>query len=340
MTQKARSARPANIFDVARLAGVSHQTVSRVLNESPSVRDTTRRRVQEAIEQLRYRPNLAARAMVNRRSRNLGLIATGSADYGPTSTVLGFMEAARDARFSVTMTTALDSAPASIRFCVDLLLGQHVEAIVLVAPRTGVLDGVHGVDVDIPIVVVESSARTSLPSVSIDQYAGARLATQHLIDLGHRNIIHLAGPGDSMDATERVRGWRDIMAEHGLVARPPLEGDWSPRSGYQNGGFVLDQGQPFSAIFCSNDQMALGFLHALRDRSLRVPENISMIGFDDIPEAEHFDPPLTTMRQDFHELGQDIMIAVQAALDRSEATRTIRHLPTLVFRQSTRQFES
>lgn len=143
-----------------------------------------------------------------------------------------------------------------------------------------------------------------------------------------------------MDATERVRGWRDIMAEHGLVARPPLEGDWSPRSGYQNGGFVLDQGQPFSAIFCSNDQMALGFLHALRDRSLRVPENISMIGFDDIPEAEHFDPPLTTMRQDFHELGQDIMIAVQAALDRSEATRTIRHLPTLVFRQSTRQFES
>ncbi len=324
---------------MARLAKVSHQTVSRVLNHSPSVRDSTRQRVQDAMEKLHYRPNVAARAMMNRRSRNLGLITTGSADYGPTSTALGFMEAARENRFTVTITTPEDTSPGSIRACVDLLLGQHVELIVLVAPRTGVLDGLQGVDVGLPMVVVESSRRTALPSVSIDQYAGARLATRHLVDLGHRDIAHLAGPADSMDATERVRGWRDTMAEHGLVPRTPLEGDWSPNSGYRNASLLLGQGAPFSAIFSANDQMALGCLHALRDSRLRVPADVSLIGFDDIPEAEHVDPPLTTMRQDFHELGQDIMTAVHDILGGSSdpARHAIRHLPTLVVRESTRQ---
>lgn len=339
MTQSSERARAATIFDVARLAGVSHQTVSRVLNDHPSVRDSTRLRVQEAILQLRYRPNVAARAMTKRGSQNIGVITTGTADYGPNSTVIGFAAAARDARFSVTMTTAQDSAPASIRACVDLLRGQHVEAIVLVAPRTGVLDGVQDVDIEVPLVVVDSSARSTLPSISIDQYAGGRLATEHLIGLGHRDIIHLAGPADSMDATERVRGWRDAMAEHGLVAPPPLLGDWTPRSGYRNAAAVADSGRTFTAIFSANDQMALGCITALNDHGLSVPDDVSLIGFDDLPEAEYYHPPLTTMRQDFHELGRDIMTLMLKVLDSDPDPPNPRHLPVLVVRESTRSLQ-
>ena len=336
MGSQVERARAATVFDVARLAGVSHQTVSRVLNDHPSVRATTRRRVQEAIQQLRYRPNVAARAMTKRGSQNIGLITTGSADFGPNSTVLGFAAAAREASFSVTITAAQDSAPSSIRACVDLLLGQHVVAIVLVAPRTGVLDGVQDVDLEVPLVVVDSSARSSLPSISIDQYAGARLATEHLIGLGHREIIHLAGPSDSMDATERIRGWRDCMAEHGLVAPPPLVGDWTPRSGFHSAETVITSGRPFTAIFSSNDQMALGCITALNQAGLSVPDDVSLIGFDDLPEAEYFHPPLTTMRQDFYELGRDIMTMMLKVLGSDPDPPHPRHLPVLVVRESTR----
>jgi DNA-binding LacI/PurR family transcriptional regulator len=336
VSQQSEQTKAATIFDVARLAGVSHQTVSRVLNEHPSVRDTTRQRVQEAIQQLRYRPNIAARAMAKRGSRNIGLVSTGSADYGPNSTVLGFSAAAHDARFTVTVTAAQDDDSASLRSCIDLLLDQHVAVIVLVAPRTGVLDALQGIDIGVPMVVVNSSARSLLPSISIDQYAGGRLATEHLITLGHRQIVHLAGPADSVDAIERVRGWRDVMSEHGLVAHPPFIGDWSPRSGSHNTEAALAAGYSFTAIFSANDQMALGCIAALRRHRLTVPGDISLIGFDDLPEAEYFQPPLTTMRQDFYELGRDIMATVLTVLSADPGAPTPRHLPVLLVRDSTR----
>jgi DNA-binding LacI/PurR family transcriptional regulator len=337
VTEADQRPRNVTIFDVARLAGVSHQTVSRVLNDHPNVRDTTRARVREAVKQLRYRPNIAARVMANRRSRNLGLVTTGSSDYGPSSTVLGFASAARHAHYTVTISTAADAEPASLRASVDLLLGQQVEAIVLVASSVGILNAVAGVDFDTPVIAVESSGRGPLPNVSINQYAGAQLATEHLVSLGHRNILHLAGPADQMDATERLRGWRDTMGEHGLVARTPLEGDWSPASGYLLGARAASSPTKFTAIFSANDQMALGCLHALRDRGLRVPDDVSLIGFDDIPEAEHFSPPLTTMRQDFHQLGEDIMALVLATLTSAEQATATRHIPELIVRDSTRQ---
>lgn len=334
MPETAR-ARNATMFDVARLAGVSHQTVSRVLNDHPNVRESTRARVRQAVEQLRYRPNVAARMMVTRRSRNLGLVTTGSPDYGPSSTVLGFTSAARKAHYTVTISTALDADPASLRGAVDLLLGQQVEAIVVVASRTGILNGTSGFELGTPMVVVESSGLGPLPSVSIDQYAGAQIATEHLIELGHRDILHLAGPADSQDATERLRGWRDTMARRGLVAHPPLQGDWSPASGYRLGQLSA-AGPHFTAVFSANDQMALGCLRALREQGLTVPDDISLIGFDDIPEAEHFAPSLTTMRQDFYQLGEDIMALVLSTLAGDEPTGGAQHVPELVIRESTR----
>ena len=300
-------ARVATIFDVARLAGVSHQTVSRVLNDLPNVRASTKAKVEVAIKQLHYRPSTAARALVTRRSRTIGLVTTGAPDFGPSSTVIGFNEAAREARYAVSMASMRDADPESVRAAVDLLLRQHVEAFVLIAARRGALESIRGIDLGVPLLAVESGDRVGFHSVSIDQYRGACEAVGHLIALGHRNILHLARPDDSMDATERVRGWRDTLAEHGLVAREPMVGDWSPSSGYRF-GLSLVPPLDFTAIF---------------------------VGFDDIPEAEHFSPPLTTMRQDFSELGREIMAGVLELLKDEEAHEHTKSVPGLIVREST-----
>ena len=328
--------RNATMSDVARLAGVSQQTVSRVINNHPNVHGATRRKVQNAIEQLHYRPNIAARAMVNGRTRTLGLITTGSADYGPTSTVLGLMSAARDAGYGVSVTTAVDTNPQSIGAAVDQVIGQHVEAIVVVASRRSILDGLAGLDDGMPIVVIESSGRSNRFSMAIDQYAGARLATEHLIALGHREIAHLMGPDDASDATERVRGWRDAMAEGGLVARRPVGGDWTPQSGYAAAARLMATGVPYTAVFVANDQMALGCIHALRIAGRSVPGDLSVIGFDDIPEAAYFTPPLTTVRQDFTQLGIDVLESVLQIVDGRPVEHPTLRLPELVVRESTR----
>jgi DNA-binding LacI/PurR family transcriptional regulator len=235
----------------------------------------------------------------------------------------------------VSLATAVDTEPESVRAAVDLVLGQHVEALVVVASRERILDAVAGLTLRIPVLVLESSGRTTRPSLSIDQYAGARTATEHLIGLGHRDIVHIAGPADAMDATERLRGWRDTMAEHGLVARTPLEGDWTPGSGYRIGAALTSEGPTFSAVFVANDQMSLGCIHALSEHGLRVPDDVSVVGFDDIPEAEHFAPPLTTMRQDFRQLGTDTLTTVLEVLEDRQVDPVSRLTPALVVRRST-----
>ena len=324
-------ARAANIFDVARLAGVSHQTVSRVVNGHPSVRPNTRLRVEEAIKQLRYRPSTAARALVTRRSRNLGLIMPGSPDYGPSSTVLAFTRAARAARYTVSITSVFEPDDESVRAAVESLLGQHVEAIIVVADDRRVLDEAARIELDVPLVAVDSIRRTGSYAVSVDQYAGARMATEYLVGLGHTSIVHLAGPVTSVDGAERERGWRDVLAEHGLVSSPPLFGDWTPDSGYRLVSAAIGRG--FTAIFSANDQMALGAMHALTDAGVEVPGEVSIVGFDDIPQAAHFRPPLTTVHQDFDQLGGDVMAAVLEVLDENTPTIPPRR-PSLVERQS------
>ncbi|WP_430644923.1 LacI family DNA-binding transcriptional regulator [Agromyces sp. GXS1127] len=326
-------ARAATIFDVARLAGVSHQTVSRVLNDLPNVRPATRARVEQAIKQLRYVPSPAARALVTRRTRTVGLIVTGAPDYGPSSTALHFNEAARDARYSVITASMLETDAASMRSTAELLVRQNVEAIVLIAAQRAALDALDGIELGVPVVAVASEDRGSMHRVWLDQVAGARLAVEHLIGLGHRNIRHVAGPTDAMDAAERVRGWATVLGEHGLPAREPLVGDWSPGSGYVHGR-ALAEDREMTAVFVSNDQMALGVMHALAEAGRSVPGDVSVVGFDDIPEAEFFAPPLTTVRQGFVELGRDAMVGVLAVLsddDRMPAPR----VPDLVVRAST-----
>jgi DNA-binding LacI/PurR family transcriptional regulator len=318
-----KSARAANIFDVARLAGVSHQTVSRVINSVPNVRPATRVRVEQAIAQLRYSPSPAARALVTKRTRTIGLITPGASEYGPTSTAVNFNVAARAARFSVDTVTALDSDPAGVRAIVESLLRQRVDAIVLVVADIAVLEVVLALELSIPIVIVAASARRSPAVVSIDQYRGARSAVRHLIELGHTEIFHLAGPPKAPDAIERIRGWRDEVQENRLTVHEVANGDWSARSGYDLGMRLTDIG-PGSAVFAANDYLALGLISALAERGLRVPEDVSVVGFDDVPEAAYFRPPLTTVRQDFAALGglvmQKVLIAIEDPDDVAEST--------------------
>jgi DNA-binding LacI/PurR family transcriptional regulator len=330
--------RAANIFDVARLAGVSHQTVSRVINGLPNVRPATKERVEKAIAQLRYSPSPAARALVTRRTRTLGLIAPAVASHGPTSIGMHFTIAARAARYSVdTISTAPDD-PAAVRAAVETLLRQRVDAIVVVVADSSVLEVVRGLDLGVPLVAAASTPRRSPHLVSIDQYRGARSAVRHLVELGHQHILHIAGPRSAPDAAERLRGWRDELAEHRLAAVDPMHGDWSAASGYRI-GMDLDLAVD-SAIFVGNDQMAIGVLSALRERGLGVPEAVSIVAFDDLPEAGYLFPPLTTVRQDFEALGKMIMQKVLVSLEDHEDLALDTPLPTeLVVRRSTRALD-
>lgn len=338
MSTEDKPARAANIFDVARLAGVSHQTVSRVLNNLPNVRPATRERVDHAIAQLRYSPSPAARALVTRRTRTIGLITPGMSDYGPTSIANHFNVAARAARYSVDAVSALDSDEGGIRWVIEALLRQRVDAIVLIVVDASVLEFIRGLELTIPLVAVAATPRRNPHIVSIDQYRGARQAVRHLAELGHTRISHFAGPAHAPDAIERVRGWRDELVAQRLEVPEPLQGDWTAASGYAIGTTLDLDAQ--TAAFVSNDQMAIGLLSALRQRGIRVPDDLSIVGFDDVPEAMYMFPPLTTVRQDFAALGTLIMQKVLVAVEEPESATEDTPLSTkLIVRESTRALD-
>lgn len=334
MTEPGGATRAPNIRDVARMAGVSYQTVSRVLNDSPSLRPETRQRVLEVIEQLGYRPNQAARALVTSRSGVIGvLVASRAAAYGVQTIVYEIEDAANESGYRVAVATC-GSDVASVEHAVDQFIGQAVEAIVVVAPQARVFDLLTARPLGIPFVMLDSERRDAVHSVSVDQYEGARLATRHLIELGHERILHLAGPQDWIEADARMRGYLREVADRELPVRSPVLGEWTAEFGYRAGRELLHRAE-FTAVFCSNDQMALGLLHAFHEAGIRVPADVSVIGFDDIPDAEHYWPPLTTIRQDFPEVGRRAVALVLAQLAGESVGPSEPIRPQLVLRAST-----
>lgn len=329
----AGSDRAPNIRDVARLAGVSYQTVSRVLNDHPSLRAETRDRVRDVIERIGYRPNPAARALVTSRSRTIGVLTSQSSQYGPATSIAAIETASRDAGYRSSFTSIATPDASSIRAALDHLLSQSVEALVVIAPQQRVLEVISDIALSIPYVTLQSSPVADGHGMTTDQTLGARLATRHLIELGHTDILHISGPQDWIEAEYRMQGYLDEINAADLRTRAPILGDWSAHFGYY-AGIELLRFRDFSAVFASNDQMALGFMHACRESGLRIPEDISIVGFDDIPEAAHFAPPLTTVRQDFAEIGRR---AVASLLDelQGRARSTQLLVPELVVRQST-----
>ena len=324
--------------DVARLAGVSHQTVSRVINDQNNLRPATRERVQQAIRQLGYRPNAAARALVTRRSATIGVIGTASGFWGPSTVHRTIQAAGRESGYFVSSVNLQNVTHQDLSDAVNHLRDQSVEGIVLIAANDEALEVSRAQETGgVPMVVVEGDLSRTRWAVGVDQVAGARLATGHLISLGHQDIAHVSGPQNWTEARARRQGWQQAMYDAGLRPEQHLEGDWTAASGFA-AGRVLAERPEVTAIFAANDQMAVGVLRALAEAGRRVPSAVSVVGFDDIPEAAYLIPPLTTVRQDFTAVGRLAIDVLRQAIDGAGPDQdTVARLiePEVVLRAST-----
>lgn len=299
------------MYDVAARAEVSHQTVSRVVNGFASIRPETRDRVLAAIAELGYRRNVAARTLATSRSRAIGVLAPAVTDYGPTSTVQGIEVAARAAGYHSLVTTAAEDRE-SIISGLGFLLDQAVEALVVIAPQQRVLEALRELDITVPVATLQAVELGRGTAVSVDQSSGARLVMEHLLGLGHRRIQHVSGPLESLEAAARRRSFEQALSAAGLELPEVVVGDWTAESGYQAASRLAPH---TTAVFSGNDQMALGLIHGLVDLGRRVPYDLSIAGFDDVPEARFYLPSLTTVRQDFEQIGR---VAVESLVRQIE----------------------
>ena len=327
--------RPAVMADVAKLAGVSHQTVSRVINDSEHVRKETRERVLSAMQMLDYRPNSVARALATGHSNTVGVVTFDTTLYGPASTLFGIERAAHEAGYFVSIVSLLKLDRAALHTAVESLRSQGVEGILVIATDRQIALAMQQLPQDMPIVSVEGGPADGIPLVSVDQFTGAALATRHLLELGHKTVVHVAGPGDWIEAQQRVAGWRSALDAAGAPAPPPLEGDWSARSGYELARSFADDPE-VTAVFVANDPMALGLLRYLHEIGRNIPGSMSVVGFDDVPEAAYFAPPLTTVRQDFLQVGRSSFGLLLSEIERgTRSPARVTVPPELVVRVST-----
>jgi len=324
----------AVMADVAELAGVSYQTVSRVLHESPNVHGETRERVLAAIRQLDYRPNSMARALVTGRSKTLGVVSFDTTLYGPASTLFSIQQAAHDAGYAVSISSLRSINRESVLSAIEQLRDQGVDGVAVIAPLRAGVDALRHVRDDFAVVAVEAGPDASIPVAAVDQRAGAAAATRHLLSLGHKTVWHLAGPIDWKEAEERIEGWKSALDAAGARVPPLVRGDWTARSGYEAAQSLL-QIEELTAVLVGNDQMALGLLRRVHEAGRKVPSDLSVVGFDDIPEAAYFTPPLTTVRQDFAELGRRCLHALLGRIAGNKDPLRVVVAPELVVRGST-----
>ncbi|RRR86091.1 LacI family DNA-binding transcriptional regulator [Streptomyces sp. RP5T] len=308
-------------IDVARLAGVSQKTVSRVMNGEQYVSGDLRRRVLEAAETLGYRLNHAARALASGRTRSIGVVTLGTALYGPASLLMGLERAVRDTGYTLRVVNTVEGDSTGIAGAVDSLLDQGVDGIVISEP----IDEEGGDDVairaDVPFLVLGAPPPFTAQRVvtsGLVAHQLAQAATEHLLDLGHSTVHHLAGPQRWYAARDRMEGWRATLAAHGRGEPPVIVGDWSAASGYR-AGRELAENRDVTAVFAANDDMAIGLIRALLEAGLRVPDDVSVVGLDDIPVAAYVTPPLTTVRQPFDAMARDGLKRLVHAIENPES---------------------
>ena len=333
----ASAPRHVTLHDVARRANVSYQTVSRVINDHPYVAAETRERVLDAIQALNYRPNKAAKSLAARRSQTLAIITYGMDYYGPAQMVIHIERAARRAGYDLIFSNVSTRTDERMRAAVNSLSGWQVDGILVLTPVISVGSEDLGVICgETPVVQIDNELGSAAASVVMDQSYGSELVTQHLIDLGHARIVEISGPQTWHGALARHRSWRRTILRAGLEPGPSLEGDWTAMSGYEAARELLIGGVDFTAVVVGNDQMALGVMRALHEHGLRIPEDVSVVGFDDVPEAVCYEPPLTTVRQDFGALGKKGVECLMERIAAPEAPQR-QHViyPQLVLRQST-----
>ncbi|WP_420310451.1 LacI family DNA-binding transcriptional regulator [Streptomyces sp. YS-B37] len=327
--------RPPSQTDVAALAGVSSQTVSRVANDKSNVDDETRQRVLAAMRILGYRTNTAARALATGQFRMLGVISFDLSAQGNARTLQSIAAVAQEAGYSVNVAVVRTATEGAVRQAFSQLTSQAVDGIVLIEAQ--ILDRPElQLPPGVPIVMADGDPGQRFPAVDNNQAAGARAATEHLLSLGHPTVWHLAGPQDSYSARHRATAWHTALKEAGAPVPPVSYGDWSAESGYAIGRGLATR-HDVTAVFAGNDHMAIGLIRALAEAGRRVPDDVSVVGFDDVAEAGYLLPPLTTVRQDFEEMGR---ACVSVLLRQIEGGESIAGLidsvePRLVVRAST-----
>ncbi|MGW0854308.1 LacI family DNA-binding transcriptional regulator [Streptomyces sp. NPDC002690] len=321
--------------DVARVAGVSSQTVSRVSNGFPGVNEETRRQVLAAMKDLGYRPNSAARALKRGEFRTIGVITFTLSTTGNVRTLEAIATSAAQEGYAVTLLPVAIPTQDEVRGAFSRLGELAIDAAIVIM-EVHLLDEARlSLPPHVKVVVADSDAGDRYSVVDTDQAGGTRDAVNHLLGLGHRTVWHLAGPEDSYAAQRRTDAWRAALEKEGRVPPPLVRGDWSADSGYRAGLRIAEQAE-CTAVFAANDQMALGLLRALHERGRRVPEDVSVVGFDDIAEAGSFQPPLTTVHQDFAEVGRRCVAGVLHQMRQSGPEHGTTLVPTrLVLREST-----
>ena len=328
------STKKANIYDVAKLAGVSHQTVSRVMNNHVSIRPATKERVLKAMKQLDYQPNLAARSLVTTKSNMLAFLIADTVLYGPVGMNNAMERHARHSGYLVVSLSVIPGDAESLNEALASLRVLQIEGLVTIAlPPESVKLATESFP-DIPMVSLDTYDIGNAHAVGIDNFEGGYRATKHLLDLGHTKILHVAGQFDSFEAQSRRKGYEKAMTD--MKLKPDvIQGDWTADTGLKIGVDLNLGVGGYTAIFAANDYLALGLMKALRLRGIEVPRDISLIGFDDIPEATYLTPALTTMRQDFKGLGEAAMGMLLAELANSDPTTRENLIPEIIVREST-----
>jgi LacI family transcriptional regulator len=323
------------MIDVAKVAGVSHQTVSRVINQDMRVAPETRERVLTVISQMNYRPSRVARSLAANHSRTLAVITYGLSYYGPTQMVIHIEKAARQAGYDLFFANADPTVAGELLAIAERIAEWSVDGILWIAP----VQDSHYTEMlahfnSIPLIQIDVEVGAPIPSVIIDQQAGSEQVTRYLLELGHRAIAEVRGPTRWHAAVARHHGVEKALQAYGLAAVASVEGQWTAESGYDATRQLL-QRCSFSALVVANDQMALGAIACLHAHQLRVPEDVSVVGFDDIPEARYFSPALTTVQQDFSALGRSGLEALLARIEAPNApSQQLIIPPTLVIRNS------
>ena len=317
------------IKDVAQAAGVSTQTVSRVMNKFSYVSDATRHRVEEVVEQMGYRPSTLARSLIQQRSYTLGIVTYGLKYIGPSRTLNGIADQADKLGYMLLMKELDNFGSDSIDEVIGSLLARQVDGIIWVAPEIG--SNHHWVDeqsenIPVPVLFLAMKPRMGISSVATDNYQGAVMATQYLLDKGKKRVGHISGPMSWWEAEERKRGWRATLENAGLNASEQYctEGNWSSASGEQAFLQLLEKYPYMDSVFVANDQMALSVLREAHRLGIRMPDQLAVVGFDNLPESAHFYPSLTTISQDLQLLGEE---AVQRIVEMIQARQNNQIMP-------------
>ena len=335
----------STIKEVAAAAGVSTQTVSRVINDRPDVSPETRKRVQDVIDRLGYQPSALARSLIRQRSYTLGVVTAGLKYTGPSRTLSGITSAAEEAGYSLLLKELPHFDANNITPIFQRLISRHVDGIIWAVPEVGdnrTWVNKLSLELEIPIVYLAMEPKEKICVVSINNYLGGQLSVLHLLEQGYQHIGHISGPLEWWEARERKAGWSDVLkkANHEVKDEHWVEGNWSSSSGAQVIETLFKQYPEMDAVFVANDQMALSVMQYACKRGVCIPEDLGVVGFDGIPESAYYWPPLTTIQQDQYNVGEvavaEIINIIESGWQEQEPARpkSILLAPTLVIRQS------